>query len=316
MGEFDLIAKYFNRKSQRADVLLGVGDDAAIVDVAPDKRLVVAVDTIVESVHFLPNTSAADIAYRALAVNLSDMAAMGAIPHWMTLSLSLPQSDEAWLSDFANGLYELADAEGVALIGGDTVRGPLSITVQIMGVIERDRWLTRSGARPGDLLFVSGVVGEAAAGLATVQQKMPISAPANRLRQRFLRPEPRVTLGRQIRALATAAIDISDGLLADLNHICRSSGVGAHVDLERLPKSDAMRALFSDDACERFSLRGGDDYELLFAVPIEKVLEAEAAIADGVRCTPIGRFVNGTSVQCYRGGECIDINTRGYDHFT
>jgi len=315
MTEFDLIAQYFSRASGRGDVLLGVGDDAAVLQVPLNRRLVAAVDTIVEGVHFLSNANPRDIGHRALAVNLSDIAAMGAEPAWITLSLSLPAMNELWLEEFASGLYQLAERYNVALVGGDTVRGPLSITVQILGVVETDRWLTRSGAKPGDAIFVSGIPGEAAAGLAVLQGSMPKSVDSERLIERFSLPEPRVPLGRTLRTLATAAIDVSDGLLADLGHICTQSGCGAHIDLELLPKSRAMHALFAAHECERMTLSGGDDYELLFTVPAERMLDVEAAISSGVRCTPIGRIVTGAGVSCFRAGCKVSIEQIGYDHF-
>jgi len=316
MNEFDLIAKYFSRRTAREDVLLDVGDDAAVVQVPPDKRLVAAVDTIIEGVHFLPGAAAADVGYRALAVNLSDMAAMGAMPAWMTLSLSLPSADETWLAGFATGLYDLADRYAVALIGGDTVRGPLAITVQIMGLVETDRWLTRRTAQIGDTVFISGEPGEAAGGLSILQQSLPQTVNAQRLIQRFLRPEPRVALGRTLRTLASSTIDVSDGLIADLGHICKQSRCGAHIDLEALPISSALRSCFDASKCEQMALNGGDDYELLFTVPPERLLTVEAAIAGGVRCTPIGRIVAGNGVECFRGGDRLAIEPRGYDHFS
>jgi thiamine-monophosphate kinase len=315
MGEFELIAKYFSRSSSRGDVLLGIGDDAAVLRVPENRRLVAAVDTIVQGVHFPVDTDAEAVGYRALAVNLSDMAAMGAEPAWMTLSLSLPKNDEAWLQGFAKGLYRLADRYNVALVGGDTVRGSLNVTVQIMGLVESDRWLTRSGARPGDVIFVSGNPGEAAGGLAALMKSLPISPESEQLIERFLWPEPRVQLGRILRPLASAAIDVSDGVLADLGHICEMSRCGAHIDLESLPQSAAMHAVFDHDECERLTLSGGDDYELLFAVSPERMLDVEAAIASGLRCTPIGRMVEGAGVRCYRNGKQVTIARSGYDHF-
>ncbi len=315
MSEFDLIARYFSRPSQRADVLLGVGDDAAVLQVPSNRRLVAVVDTIVAGVHFPVGTDAAAIGHRALAVNLSDLAAMGADPAWITLSLSLPASDARWLEGFAAGLYKLADRYHVALVGGDTVRGPLSITVQVLGLVETDGWLTRGGAKPGDAIFVSGIPGEASAGLAALQRSLPNTPASEHVIRRFLWPEPRIELGRAIRTVASAAIDISDGLLADLGHISTMSGCGAHIDLESLPKSPAMYSLFDAGECERLSLSGGDDYELLFTVPSERMLDVEAAIAAGVRCTPIGHMVEGASVNCYRGGQPVTIARAGYDHF-
>jgi thiamine-monophosphate kinase len=315
MSEFDLIAKYFTRASKRDDVLLGVGDDAAVLQMPSNRRLVAAVDTIVAGVHFPIGTDAAAIGHRALAVNLSDMAAMGAEPAWITLSLSLPTSDSHWLERFSAGLYQLADRYNVALVGGDTVCGPLSITVQIMGHIDTDRWLTRSGAKPGDAIFVSGVPGEAAAGLALLQRSIAESAASKQLANRFLWPEARVELGRAIRTYASAAIDVSDGLLADLSHICSMSGCGAQIDLESLPRSQSMASLFTATECEAHALSGGDDYELLFTVAKECSRDLEAAIASGVQCTRIGQMVIGSGVSCHRAGVAVPIAARGYDHF-
>jgi thiamine-monophosphate kinase len=315
MSEFELIAKYFNRPTSRGDVRLGVGDDAAVLQVPSDRRLVAAVDTIVEGVHFPVGTDASAIGHRAVAVNLSDMAAMGAEPAWMTLSLSLPSADASWLEGFAAGLYQLADRYSVALVGGDTVRGPLSITIQILGLVETDRWLTRAGAKPGDALFVSGIPGEAAAGLEAILRPQAKSAATDHLIRRFLWPEPRVELGRVLRPLATAAIDVSDGLLADLGHICELSGCAAQLELDLLPRSSATHAVFDAGECERFALSGGDDYELLFTVPSERVLDIEKTIASGIRCTQIGRMVAGSGVTCFRTGQPVTIARAGYDHF-
>jgi thiamine-monophosphate kinase len=316
MSEFDLIARYFKRPSNRGDVLLGVGDDAAVLQVPADRRLVAAVDTIVEGVHFPIGTDAAAIGHRALAVNLSDMAAMGAEPAWITLSLSMPSKNADWLDGFAAGLYALADRYNVALVGGDTVRGALSITVQVMGLIEVDSWLTRSGAKAGDAIFVSGVPGEAAGGLAVLQRSLTKAAAAEHLIKRFLWPEPRVELGRSIKSVASSAIDVSDGLLADLTHICEMSRCGAQIDLELLPQSQPMLSLFAQSECEQQALSGGDDYELLFTVSNERLGELAAAIAAGVQCTCIGRMVSGSGISCRRAGHEVKVATRGYDHFS
>lgn len=311
LGEFDIIARYFTRRSARTDVLLGVGDDAAVLESPVNRRVVTAMDTIVEGVHFPAATSAADIGYRALAVNLSDIAAMGAQPSWMTLSLSLPQADETWLGGFASGLFELADRFDVALLGGDTVRGPLVITVQIGGWVEPDRWLTRAGARPGDGLFVTGVVGEAAAGLATIQQSIDGGEAGAFLRRRFLRPEPRVELGRRLRTQASAAMDISDGLLTDAEKLCAASQCGACIDVDALPASSAMRALFDESTCIRQQLAGGDDYELLFTAS----MNAAASFVGNAEVTRIGTITEARGVRCERNGRAFQIERTGYDHF-
>lgn len=316
LGEFDIIAKYFTAAHHREDVVLGVGDDAAVVDLPPGHKLVAAVDTINEGVHFPAGTAAADIGYRALAVNLSDMAAMGAVPRWFTLSLSLPAADESWIREFAAGLFELSSEYDLELIGGDTVQGPLSISVQILGSVEAD-WLARSGGRAGDVIFVSGVPGEAAAGLRLIMEHDARAATlaGRHLLGRFLRPEPRIALGRKIRSVAHAAMDVSDGLLADLGKLCAASGCAARLDLEALPASPPMKSLFDGTRIESWQLGGGDDYELLFTVPAERLLEVEALVADEVRCTPIGRLLPGRGVQCCRGGEPVDVSAGGFDHF-
>lgn len=318
LGEFDLIKRYFTPAAYPADVLLGVGDDAAVLEVPAGCKLVAAVDTIVAGVHFPADTGPADIAYRALAVNLSDMAAMGAQPRWFTLSLCLPQAEESWLDEFAGGLWRLAQRYGVQLVGGDTVKGPLNVSVQILGLVEADAWLSRSGARPGDVVFISGVPGEAAGGLQLLLQA-PLAVESlyrQQLLERFYRPTPRVELGRCIRRLASAAMDVSDGLLTDLGKLCAASRCGAHLDLEALPVSQALTAAFGGRAAERHALLGGDDYELLFTVSGDRLLQLEAAIAGlSVRCTPIGRIVEGNAVQCFRQGEPSTVRGEGFDHF-
>jgi thiamine-monophosphate kinase len=310
LGEFELIARYFARQTPRSAVLLGIGDDAAVLDLPPDRRLVVAVDTIVEGVHFPVSTQPADIGYRALAVNLSDLAAMGAEPAWFTLSLSLPHSDEQWLDGFASGLFALANEFEMPLVGGDTVKGPLVLTVQIAGTVETDRWLTRSGARPGDALMISGIPGEAAGGLATVQEASAETDAVRHLRRRFFRPTPRVRVGRALREIASAAMDVSDGLLTDLDKLCAASGCGARVDVAAIPQSAALAATFDPDACVNFALAGGDDYELLFTIPPAYVARAEA-----LGCTRIGDITADGSVVCLRDGREYRPQRRGYEHF-
>lgn len=316
LGEFDIISKYFANRGGRDDVPLGIGDDAAVVNVHPDRRLVLAMDTIVEGVHFLGNAAAEDIGYRALAVNLSDLAAMGAQPSWMLLSLSLPAADERWLDAFAKGLFELAGVHDVALIGGDTVRGPLVITVQVGGWVERDRFLARSGARPGDDLFISGVPGEAAAGLSLLRTGSQQDGASARLRQRFLRPKPRLDLGRALRTVASAAMDVSDGLLVDLEKLCAASGCGAQLELDALPPSTAMRALFDEDECLQYALAGGDDYELLFSVAPANAAAARSRSIAGTPVTRIGVMTTGQGVRCLLKGREYVAERAGYDHFS
>ena len=316
LGEFDIIARYFANHDHRADVLLGVGDDAAVLDVDGDgRRLVVAIDTIVEGVHFPRSIDASAIGYRALAVNLSDIAAMGAEPAWMTLSLSLPEASEPWIASFASGLLELAEQYDVALVGGDTVRGPLVVTVQLAGWVEQDKWLTRSGAQTGDLLMVSGIPGEAAAGLHVIQQHMPLTEAAALLQWRFLRPRPRVALGRQLRTVATSAMDVSDGLLTDLAKLCAASRCGARLDINTLPLSAAMLELFDEAAAIDYALAGGDDYELIFTLPPDRVPELLAQRDPALPLTKIGVITAGSGVQCVRHGSAFTPRRTGYDHF-
>jgi len=329
LGEFDIIRKLSAPTPTRSDVLLGIGDDAAVLEVGGGRKLVVAMDTIVEGVHFPAGTAAADIGHRALAVNLSDLAAMGAEPSWMTLSLALPHSDAAWVEGFADGLMHLARAHGVALVGGDTVRGPLAVTIQIAGWVEPDGWLTRAGAHAGDVVFVSGSPGDAAAGLDLLQGKV-VAAPERRadveqLTQRFLRPQPRVQLGRALRTLASAAIDISDGLLTDLDKLCAASGCGARLDVEALPLSPALQALFTADACVQNALAGGDDYDIMFCIPPTCLAQVAARIgaeSGGVgggnspSYTRIGEIIGARTVECRRAGQPFGIARRGYEHFS
>jgi thiamine-monophosphate kinase len=316
LGEFDLIDRYFSRPSRRRDVLLGVGDDAALLQVPAGQALVAATDTLVEGRHFLAGAPPRSIGYQALAVNLSDLAAMGADPAWALLSLSLPTPDEEWLQGFADGLYALADSCGVDLVGGDTVRGPLVVTIEALGCVDPALALRRSGARPGDRLYVSGWPGEAAAGLDALERGVPFDAAGDPLVRRYLYAEPRLELGRALRGRASAAMDVSDGLLGDLRKLCAASGVAARVSLEALPVSARLAARHGRDRCERFVLHGGDDYELIFTLPAADAarLEAELSAICPVAC--LGEIVPGRGVECLRGGARAEVGEgSGYDHF-
>jgi thiamine-monophosphate kinase len=322
LGEFDLIARFFSRTSTRGDVLLGVGDDAALLSPPPGQALVAATDTLVEGRHFLAGTPPECIGHQALAVNLSDLAAMGAEPAWALLSLSLPEARESWLERFANGLYGLADLHGVALVGGDTVRGPLVVTIEVLGFVPPALALRRDGARPGDVVYVSGTPGVAAAGLELLQGGAADFASDDRRVQRFLFAEPRLALGRALRGIANSAMDVSDGLLGDLGKLCGASGVAARIDLETLPVA-ALEHSYTRAECERLVLRGGDDYELLFTVsPAQTALAERAAAASGCTIHRIGAIVaeqetNGSgSVTCLRNGQVVSTGgSSGYDHF-
>jgi thiamine-monophosphate kinase len=315
LGEFDIIARYFSRRSSRSDVLLGVGDDAALLLPPAGQALVAATDTLVEGRHFLPGTPAAALGHQALAVNLSDLAAMGAEPAWALLSLSMPQADERWIAGFAEGLHALAEQHDIALVGGDTVSGPLVITIEVMGFVPPAQALRRSGARVGDLIFISGAPGVAAAGLQELQSGRATFNSNDARVRRFLRAEPRLALGRALRGTATAAMDVSDGLLGDLGKLAAASGVGACVDLERLPVGPELAAYPLAEQ-ERLILHGGDDYELLFTLSSDQFGQIPAlAEAAGCNLRCIGTLVRGSGVECRRDGAGVDLTGTGYDHF-
>jgi thiamine-monophosphate kinase len=325
LGEFELIRRFFARGGstrRESGVILGIGDDAALLELPQGADLVAAVDTIVAGRHFLEGTGARSIGHRALAVNLSDIAAMGATPLWATLALTLPSVDSAWLEQFAAGFLELADAHGVSLVGGDTTRGPLTVSVQIMGHVPHGTALRRSGAQAGDVLAVSGTLGDAAAGLgllragATGREGNATGNAAKQLIRRFDFPEPRVALGLRARGIATAAMDLSDGLIGDLPKLAQASNLAAHVSVERLPLSPAMSAMKGADDAVNLALAGGDDYELLFAVPPGRfaALEAEADRLN-LMLTAIGELRAGTGVTWSRNGKDFVPGVSGYDHF-
>jgi thiamine-monophosphate kinase len=311
-GEFDLIARIRARVATRADVVLGIGDDAALLAPPPGRQLVVTADTLNDGIHFPRGTSPADVGWKALAVNLSDLASMGAEPAWCTLSLSLPQSDPAWIEGFLDGFLDLAGQHGIALVGGDTTRGPLSIAVTAMGLVEPGRALRRDGARVGDEVWVTGTLGDAAGGLALLGRE-PVPA----LRARLDRPTPRVDAGRVLAGIATACVDVSDGLLADLGHVCARSHVAAHIDVDALPASAALREAFGE--ADRIALQasGGDDYELCFTAPADAGADIGAVSAQlGLRFTRIGRIVAGEGVHPVDAkSQPWSSPRRGYDHF-
>ena len=314
LGEFELIARYFSRPVARRDVLVGVGDDAALLEVPAGQALAAAIDTLVEGRHFLPDAPPESVGHQALAVNLSDLAAMGAEPAWALLALSLPEPDTHWLEGFARGFHALADRAGLTLVGGDTVRGPRVVTVQVLGFVPAGLALRRDGARPGDVLYASGSLGDAAAGLKLLRDGRRADTDSSLVR-RYRFAEPRLALGMALRGVASAAIDVSDGLLGDLGKLCDASGVGAILELEQLPLSPALLASFDATQAERFALGGGDDYELAFAVPRAAVSEMETSLATIGRITRIGEIVTGHGVRCQRAGQTVEPEIAGYDHF-
>jgi thiamine-monophosphate kinase len=314
--EFELIARYFSPPTTHT-VLAG-GDDAALVRVTPDMELVVSTDMLVGGRHFFDDTDAWAVGHKSLAVNLSDLAAMGATPRWVTLSLALPAADEAWVASFASGFLGLARDHDVDLIGGDTTRGPLNICVQIMGEVPAGAALRRDGARPGDDVWVSGTLGDAALAVAHRRGDFDLHAQdlAHAL-ERLDRPQPRVALGRALRGVAHAAVDVSDGLVADLGHICERSGVAAVIDWAALPKTAVALRYDAHLLVRQAVLAGGDDYELCFTAPPQRaseVLGAASAAATGV--TRIGHIVAGAGVRVLdAGGRPLPIERAGYDHF-
>lgn len=314
MFEFDLIESIRRRATSRDDVILGIGDDAAIVQMPAGKQLVIAADTINRGIHFPDNTAPADIGWKSLAVNLSDLAAMGAEPAWCTLSLSMPSGDAAWVEAFLDGFLELAALHRVALIGGDTTRGPLSISVTVHGFVEPGRAMRRNGARVGDDVWVTGTLGEATAAL--MQWRAGAVVDEN-LRRRLDRPAPRVAAGALLHAVAHACIDVSDGLLADLQHICAASGVGSEIELESLPASAALIAAFDTQRRQAVQATGGDDYELCFTASAQARDAIERiGITTGTPVTRVGRIVAGHGTRALRadGSEWIPPNA-GFVHF-
>ena len=318
LNEFELIARYFARQPvSRPDVVLGIGDDAAVLQVPPDQQLVMSTDMLVSGVHFPERTDPEALGHKALAVNLSDLAAMGASPAWFTLNLSLPRADPAWLEGFCQGLFALSRKYTVQLVGGDTTRGPLTIGVQMCGFVPPGQALTRAGARPGDRVYVTGLLGDAALGLRFVQGTLalPEEYQANVL-ERLNRPQPRVAAGLGLRGLASACIDISDGLAADLGHVLAASAVGARIELPRVPVSPAYDCAFSQYRWD-LALAGGDDYELCFTVPAERESAFRKASAQlGVSCARIGDIEAEPGLRVMdESGQPYALKQAGYDHF-
>jgi len=316
--EFDIIRQHFTHQPVvREDVLLGVGDDAALLQVAAGAELVVCMDTLVAGVHFSADTPAAAIGHKALAVNLSDLAAMGAEPAWATLALTLPEYHPVWLSDFARGFFALADHYRVQLVGGDTTHGPLAVTVQVHGFIRNGKALRRSGAQPGDRIYVTGTLGDA--GLALVLR----AAAGEALRRRLDYPLPRIEAGLALRKYASAMIDVSDGLLADLGHLLEGGDLGARLDVDALPHSSAFLEAMEQPGpgphppFYELPLSAGDDYELCFTVSPQHCAAVEARLGGLVcGCTAIGVIEPQPGIRCHRrDGSDYRPATRGYLHF-
>lgn len=318
-SEFNIIEQYFAAQpGVRSDVVLGIGDDCALLQVPAGETLAVTLDTLVADVHFPAAADPEAIGHKALAVNLSDLAAMGAIPAWITLALSLPGVEATWLAGFCRGFFALAKQYQVQLVGGDVTRGPLTITVQAHGFVPADAALRRDGAQPGDVICVTGTLGDAALGLAIAQgQTSPAEPYSSYLRQRLERPIPRIIQGLTLRGIASASIDISDGLAQDLGHILRRSDVGATLQVEHLPHSPALRACLDEDQAIVLMLSGGDDYELCFTVSPAN-LEQVRSLAAGWNCgySEIGTIQAQPGLRYRRAdGSIFSLLKGGYDHF-
>ncbi len=316
-SEFDIIHRYFSHPSASARApALGLGDDCALIDLPSSSRWAVTTDTLVEEVHFHPDTDPERLGHKVLAVSLSDLAAMGATPAYATLALTLPRVDEQWLAAFSDGFFRLADLFGVTLIGGDTTRGPRSITAMLIGELPAGRGLTRSGAKPGDLIFVSGTLGDAAGALAALAGAG--GDPPLPLRLRLERPEPRVGLGQALLDVASSAIDLSDGLAQDLGHVLGASGVGATVRVDRLPLSEALRAQVPYPEHLALALSGGEDYELCLTAPADRRVQVvQCGRRCGVPITEIGFISEQAGLRLLDcDGYPFPLSRSGYEHFS
>lgn len=307
MDEFELISRYFVRSGEARGTIIGIGDDGAVLQPDGGRELIVVIDTLVEGVHFPQDIDAADLGYRSVAVNLSDIAAMGGCPRWMTLALTMPVANEQWIGRFAEGLHAAAAEHDITLVGGDTTRGENTVvTVQITGDVAADKAILRAGGKIGDTIFVTGTLGDAAAGL----ELSSLGQADEYLLGRFLRPSARVRLGQSLVGVASAAIDVSDGLFADLNKLLAASGVGAEIDLASLPISAALQSSFDANAQRRFALSGGDDYELCFTAPANALPDT-----GDTRVTAIGKVTAGNTIVCRLGGDIVEFADSGYRHF-
>lgn len=317
LGEFELIDQYFRQEASTVGVALGIGDDCALLEIPPGQQLAVSMDTLVGGIHFPKNADPELIAERALRVNLSDLAAMGAEPLWFTLGLTLPSADSQWIKGFSKGLFRVAREFDVALVGGDTTRGNLTITIQVHGAVPPGAALLRGNASVGDRIYVTGPLGDGAASLAVIKQELKVGTSAfNYLMDRYYRPRPQVAAGLQLRGVAAAAIDISDGLLADLGHICEQSVVGASIHLEKIPLSEPVAKLVPFERGLEWALSGGDDYQVCFTVPQAQVEQLEQLIeSQRLEAYPIGEITRGQGVTCWYQGERVVPTKTGFQHF-
>ena len=317
MNEFEIIRRYFKSKNLPVSVKLGVGDDGAIIHNDPAKNLVVATDTLVSGVHFPADSSPCDIGYRSVVVNVSDIAAMGGKPEWMTLALSLRETNPEWLKGFSKGLFLASDEYSLNLIGGDLTKAEQNIiTIQMIGEVDTDAQLLRSNAQPGELLFVSGTLGDAAAGLEQFEKKVALNQYNQYLIERFFRPTARVDIGQAIMDYASSSIDISDGLIGDLKKIMSASDVGALINIEDIPLSKEMLKIYEPKKSQTFALSGGDDYELLFTAPAENLSKImDISKEKDQKITHIGNITENKNLECRKEGVTYEYQDEGYLHF-
>ncbi|MBL0709864.1 MAG: thiamine-phosphate kinase [Colwellia sp.] len=319
MKEFELIKHFFTKQSvKRKDVLLGIGDDCAVIASTEKQNIVVTTDTLVAGVHFPLNTPARAIGHKAVAVNLSDIAAMGAKPSWLSLAITIPEVDHDWLGEFSAGVFDLCEYYNVELIGGDTTQGPLSITITAQGLTPEGKYLSRSGAKVGDWLFVTGEIGDAALALKQINQQVSLEpAFVEPIRKMLDYPKPRVLAGQALREYASAAIDISDGLIADLGHICEASSVGANIILDAVPLSTIMSNTLPFDNAINLALNGGDDYELLFTVSEDNKVGMETALSHaGTKVTCIGQINASKIISTTLNNKPVSIEVASFEHFS
>jgi thiamine-monophosphate kinase len=319
MKEFELIRSYFTEQVvKRKDVHLGIGDDCALVTPGERQHIAVTTDTLVAGVHFPLNTSARAIGHKSIAVNLSDLAAMGAEPSWISLAITLPEIDEVWIDEFCKGVFDLCEFYNVQLIGGDTTQGPLSITVTAQGQIPFAKHISRSGAKAGDWLYVTGEIGGAALALMHIQGKVNVAAKyQEEIKERLDFPKARILAGQALREYATSAIDLSDGLVSDLEHICKASGVGANIVLDDLPISSALINTMKTEESYDIALKGGDDYELLFSVAEDNKVGMETALAyTGNKITCIGQLNASEKITTTLNKKPVNILVQSFEHFS
>lgn len=314
MDEFEIVRLFFQKQQASNSIPIGIGDDGAIVQPGSNKNLIVTTDTSISGVHFPVNSEASDIGYRAVAVNVSDVAAMGGKAKWMTLALTLNVFEHSWLERFSEGLFEAAKEYGITLIGGDTTRGEGNvITIQMIGEVSPNEEITRDKAKEGDLIFVTGTIGDAAAGL---DQFVSHESKNKYLMKRFFRPSARIEIGQALKNIASSAIDISDGLYADAQKLLKASGLGGHLKIDQIPLSDEIIKLYNEKMIYDFALSGGDDYELLFTAPSVCLTKIQR-IANQLnqKITIIGEVDNSKKIRCSNNGQPIKYHSDGYLHF-